>query len=128
MSSNVKAFIAVLALAGMLFMPACSDTEDVNSPKNGVTSSMPSTQSDTAGIGGNQTEESKNSENSENSKNSEGKVHVITNEKELEEYFNSISDEEIENLLKIIEDIDITNDVDLDTDPGFDQVEIPEQP
>ena len=125
MSSNVKAFIAVLALAGMLFMPACSDTEDVNSPKNGVTSSMPSTQSDTAGIGGNQTEESKNSENSENS---EGKVHVITNEKELEEYFNSISDEEIENLLKIIEDIDITNDVDLDTDPGFDQVEIPEQP
>ena len=119
MSSNMKAFIAVLALAGMLFISACSDADNIDSTKSEIAASTPSAQQSTAGTDGSQTEESEDSE---------GKVHVITNEKELEEYFNSISDEEIENLLKIIEDIDITNDVDLDTDPGFDQVEIPEQP
>ena len=123
MSSNMKAFIAVLALAGMLFISACSDADNIDSTKSEIAASTPSAQESTAestaGTDGGQAEESEDSE---------GKVHVITNEKELEEYFNSISDEEIENLLKIIEDIDITNDVDLDTDPGFDQVEIPEQP
>ena len=122
MSKNIKKLIAVLALAGILLTPACSNTDEINSSKNGeITTSSPSSQEGIAGTG-------TTGDATDKPKETEGTVHVITNNQELEEYFNSISDEEIENLLDIIEDIDISDDVDIEANPGFDQVDIPEEP
>jgi|GEM_PF-4255587 hypothetical protein len=52
-------------------------------------------------------------------------IDIITTDEELEEYFNSITDEEIEELFKIIEDIDISPDIGVDSDIGFEDIIIP---
>ena len=118
MSRTIKKLLIILTLAGILLTPACSNLDDElgsDSLKEGVTAtSQPSNE---------QGDEVDNT--TDKPKETEETIHVITNDKELEEYFNSISDEEIENLLKIIEDIDIASDIDPEADPGFDDVVIP---
>lgn len=41
--------------------------------------------------------------------------------------FNSISEEEINELLRLIENIDISDEINPEADPGFDQIEIPDE-
>lgn len=135
--------LIVLILAGIILIPACSHIDDDAYPASpdGTVSGDASEEgngSDSKGEAPDKGEvpdkentpspgrpgQDEPGQNDDGS--SEGSVHVITNDKELEEYFDSISDEEIEELLDIIEDIDITDDIDPDADPGFDEVEIPE--
>jgi hypothetical protein len=123
MSRGIKKFIAILMMAGILLTPACYNTDDASSPKGGTTTGSTVSPGASPGSTGQGSENSGSSPTA--SADNKGKVDVITNEEELEEYFNTISDQDIENLLKIIEDIDVTDDVNPDADPGFDQVEIP---
>lgn len=52
-------------------------------------------------------------------------IQVISSDEELEQYINSISDEEIDELIEIIEGIDISTDIGVDNDPGFQDIIIP---
>lgn len=129
MSGNLKKLIAVLIMAGILLTPACYNIDEADSLGN-----QPTSPAETSQTSGNDNATSNPAPGSETDgetiiidqpKETEGTVDVITNEQELEEYFNSITDEEIEELLRIIEDIDVTDDINPDADPGFDQVKIP---
>lgn len=117
-------------MAGIIFTPACSNIDDkLDNEEEIINSPTPSADNEN-----NETEESSAapsvntniSENNGNRKNDNNSVKVITNEKKLDG-FNSISEEEINELLRLIENIDISDEINPEADPGFDQIEIPDE-
>ena len=124
MSKAIKLNLALLALAGILLTPACSDNDkntDLNIPKEVITATSSPSAQPNGGTG--QTTQGGITTN--DPQQTDESIQVITNDEELEEYFNSISDEEIEELFKAIEGIDISEDIDPEADPGFDDIVIP---
>lgn len=126
MSNTITKFIVIFALAGILMTPACSpidkdkdlkQNEIITSPdseiQQGEDDVVPNDDENQSGTSIAKPEETEES------------IQVITTDEELDEYFNSISDEEIEELFKIIEGIDISDDINPDADPGFDEIVIP---
>jgi len=137
MSRNIiKSIIMVCVMAGIIFTPACSnldgkpDNKDnkYNGTEVPIETEVPSVEpSENTGISENN-DNQKNDKNNDNIKNNNNNnndtVKGITSEKALDE-LNSLSEEEIDKLLKEIEDIDISDEINPDEDPGFDQIEIP---
>ncbi len=131
MSKTIKKYIAIITLAGILLTPACSNKDkniDLDASGNDVTAT--SSPSDLPGGEGNGNTTqggiaTDGTEGTQKPQETEESIKVITNDEELEEYFNSITDEEIEELFKIIEGIDISSDINPDADPGFGDIVIP---
>lgn len=128
MSKAIKQIILIFTLAGILMTPACSpidgqkdpnasEVEIITTPggqvQQGQDNSDPAGNNSQGSNQGGQPQETKEP------------IQVITNDEELDEYFNSISDEELEELFRIIEGIDISDDINPEADPGFDDVVIP---
>lgn len=139
MSTAIKQFIIMLVLAGIVLTPACSHVKNKDSETVNIRISATPSPSGSKESGYDKTTEMPKTSASpgssvnlkpDSNSNTEGKkdegIKVITSEEELEEYFNSISDEEIEELFNAIENIDITGEIKPETDPGFDEVIIPD--
>lgn len=131
MSKTIKKYIAIITLAGILLTPACSHKDNNNNTDTSgedITATASPSGEPSGEAGGNTTPGSITTDGTgqpQKPPETGEAIKVITNDQELEEYFNSISDEELEELFKIIEGIDISSDINPDADPGFDEVIIP---
>lgn len=139
--------IMVIVTAGLILTPACTivgealgkaktNTQTGVSPSAGENNTPNGTQDQSESPG--KTDTGTNPDSGSNDPSRPGtaptpdatqgadeNIDIITTDEELEEYFNSITDEEIEELFKIIEDIDISPDIGVDNDPGFEDIIIP---
>lgn len=127
-----KKGISVIVAAGLFIIPACFPVDETQGPRTinpsstaEPASATPESQNNNQEVSPSETPKAQSSATPQPSDEDPQSIEIITNDEELEAYFDSITDEEIEELFKIIEDIDISPEIGVDNDPGFEDIIIP---